>query len=405
MYQQLINGSGIPKMEDWCDTQFHVWVREAEIGWIGGDSETYVATLALGQRPLVMTISAAQPEIRLGATRAYFVWQLHEVQTHYSSFEANGRMLIPNLLMNNAEEPDDQPAHVDKGKRRAQEPSELTPLLGSTSVIVDEAIVSPNSRRNLRATLTTVFLVSLSICIVIFTIIALLAWSYASRASDLTPEGLLSHDLVIAGPDRVDVLNVTKEGVWLNVRVRVGMDAGRAIGINTDPRDGPFRDIWKAIGRWSVRTLDRVSVNMSTITITPEYDPSVALVSINVSPIELPLSVDPPSDLSWLTTVSIPVNLRLTSNSTEVQQFLKESWRTGNIAVHADVAHANVRGGGLNSTSWRTNFHAKVSSIHTAIHMKSKSKPFSFCFGLTYCSTTNTGSSPSWKTPSTSVTV
>ncbi|KAF9477671.1 hypothetical protein BDN70DRAFT_861510 [Pholiota conissans] len=272
--------------------------------------------------------------------------------------------------MNNNDEVEDHAAHVDKGKRRAVEPSELTPLLGSSSAIIDEAIVPADSHRNLRTTLTTVFLVSLSVCIVFFVVIALLAWSYASRASNLKPDDVLNNDLVFAGPDRVDVLNVTKEGVWLNVQGRVGMDAGRAININTDPDDGPFRDLWKAIGRWSVRTLDRVSVNMSTINITPEYDSSIALVSLDIAPIELPLSVDPPPDLSWLTPVSVPVYFRLTSNSTEVLQFLKESWHVGKIAVRADVSEAHIRGGSLNTTSWRSNFQTKLLDIRTAIHMK-----------------------------------
>ncbi|KAF8961431.1 hypothetical protein BDZ97DRAFT_1703298 [Flammula alnicola] len=274
----------------------------------------------------------------------------------------------------NTTEPLEQP-HVDKGKGRALDPTERTPLLGSSSTAIEEAITPADSRRRLRSTLTTVFLISLCICILGFVIIALLAWSYASRASHLKPEDILNDDLVFAGPDRVDVLNITDDGVWLNVRGRIGIDAGRAIDIGSDPDDGVFRDIWKTVGRWSVRTLDRVSVNMTTIRISPEYDTSVTLVYLDIQPIELPLSVDPPKDTSWLTPVSRPVHVRLTSNSTVVLQFLKDSWRRGALAVRAEVGQATIRGGGLNSDSWRSNFRGKLSNIRTSIHIRLPSIP------------------------------
>lgn len=281
--------------------------------------------------------------------------------------------------MNATDQPDDPSAHVDKGKQRAQDPTERTPLLGSSSALLNdaEASIPADSRRRLRATLTTVFLVSLSLCLILFVLLALLALSYASRASNLKPEDIVNHHLVFAGPDKVDVLNVTKEGVWLHVHGRIGLDAGKAIDINTDLEDGPLRELWKAIGRWSVRTLDKVSVNMSTITVTPEYD-TAPLVLLDIAPLELPLSVDPPDDLSWLTPVSTPVHVRLTANHTHVIEFLKESWRTGVLSVRTEVGQARVRGGGLDRASWRSTFHGRLSNIRTSIHIKSTSPPLSF---------------------------
>lgn len=276
------------------------------------------------------------------------------------------------LRMNATDQPNDSSAHVDKGKQRARDPTEHTPLLGSSSALLNdaEASIPANSHRRLRTTLTTVFLVSLSICITLFVVIALLALSYASKASNLKPEDIVNHHLVFAGPDKVDVLNVTREGVWLHVHGRIGLDAGQAIDINTDLEDGPLRELWKAIGRWSVRTLDKVSVNMSTITVTPEYD-TAPLVLLDIAPLELPLSVDPPQDLSWLTPVSAPVHVRLTANNTHVIEFLKESWRNGVLSVRAEVGQARVRGGGLDRTSWRSTFHGQLSNIRTSIRIQS----------------------------------
>lgn len=272
---------------------------------------------------------------------------------------------------------DAQLPHIDKGKQRAHEPSERTPLLGSSSALVNdaEAISIPESRRRLRTILTTVFLASLSVCIITFVLLAILAWSYASRASNLKPDDIVNHYLVFTGPDRVNVLNVTKDGVWLQVSGRIGMDAGSAIDVNSDPDDGPLRELWKAIGRWSVRTLDKVSVNMSTITVTPEYS-TIPLLSLDIAPMEVPLSVDPPSDMSWLTPVSTPVHIRLTANSTYVLDFLKQSWHTGTLSIGVQVGEARVRGGDLNRSSWRSTFYGKLSNIRTAIHIKCEQLPF-----------------------------
>ena len=262
--------------------------------------------------------------------------------------------------------------HVDKGKRRAQEFTERTPLLGSSSRATEDLDITPsNSHRRLRSQLTTVFLVSLSICIMSFVVVALFAWSYASKASHLTPEDIINQHLVFVGPNHVDILNITDDGgIWLNVGGQIGLDAGSAIGVDTDPEDDLFKDLWKAVGRWGVRRLERVSIHLSTITILPEHDPNTTLMTVDIPPIELPLSVDPPRNPSWLTHISTPVHFQLTTNTTLLLRFLKDSWLRGSLAVSANVGQATIRGGSLNLDTWRSMFHGKLSNIRTSIHMK-----------------------------------
>jgi hypothetical protein len=168
----------------------------------------------------------------------------------------------------------------------------------------------------------------------------------------------------------VDILNITDGGIWLNVGGQIGMDAGSAVGIETDPEDGLFRDLWKGIGRWSVRRLERVSVYLSTITILPEHDPHIILVAVDVPPIELPLTVDPPRDTSWLTHFSAPVHIQLTTNTTLLLQFLKDSWLRRSLAISANVGQVNIRGGSLNLDTWRSIFHGTLTDIRTSIRMK-----------------------------------
>ena len=271
------------------------------------------------------------------------------------------------------------PEHVDKGKRRASEPTERTPLLVSSSRVTGTQAEAPaDSRRRLRKKLTTVFLLSLSTCVIAFVLLALLAWSYASRVSALDPDAIIHQDLVFSGPNRVQVLHVSQAGAWLNVQGKIGMDAGKAIGVGSDPDDGLLKDLWKSFGRWSVRTLDRVAVNMTTIRIAPDYDPAETLFRLDIPSIEVPLTVDPPTDLSWLTTISTPVFVRPTSNTTLLHRFLKESWRRGSISVRAHVGQAVIRGGSLEGLDWRSRFSRRLSDIRTSIDMNCKFSLFFF---------------------------
>ena len=278
------------------------------------------------------------------------------------------------------EQPETIPEPVDKGKQRAREPSERTPLLASSSRIIEDHVAPPaHSNRRLWAKLTTVFLISLSICIVGFVLLALLAWSYASRASNLDPQDVISNDLVLSGPDKVDVLNVTDDGgIWVKVHGRIGMDAGKVIGVGSDPEDNILKDIWKAFGRWGVRTLDRVTVNLTTIIVVPEHDQTETLVTLEIPPIELPLTVNPPNDKSWLTPISTTIFIQPTSNSTLILHFLKDAWQHGTISVRAKVNQATIRGGAPEATDWRRRFQGKLSNIRTSVRMKRESPLINF---------------------------
>ncbi|KAJ3574879.1 hypothetical protein NP233_g1459 [Leucocoprinus birnbaumii] len=274
---------------------------------------------------------------------------------------------------------------VDKGKRRADVPTERTPLLqnesyGSTSR--DIALFTdtpPSSRQRLRSILTTVFLVSLSLCIIIAVFFSLLAWSYASKASRLVPDRLLNEDVVVDGPFGLDVLNTTDDGgLWLNVSGRVGFDAGHAIGVNKPSpgeSDNWLKQIWKAIGRWGIQTLDTVTVELDTIRVAPQSNQSILLLSAQLPPVELPLTVDPPRRThAWLTPIVTEVFVQPTRNGTVMANFLAESWKRGSFEVDARVRELRITGGGKNG-GWKANFHGKMKKVQTSIRMKIPSLP------------------------------
>lgn len=260
--------------------------------------------------------------------------------------------------------------HSAKGKGRAlpTDIDESTPLLASSSGTEHDPQPAPRRRRVVR-TLLSVFLLSLCFCVILILLVALLAYSLGSSASGASPEELIERGLVVRGPDRVDVLRITQEGgIWVQVKGRVGMNAGNVMGINPDDDDGLLRDWWKSFGRWSVHQVDRVSVNLTTINVTSGDD---HLAFVTLSPLDLPLTVNPPPDDTWLTELSLPVYILPTKNIPTLVKFLRESWQNGTIHVKADVSKAVVRAGSLNDGGWKSWLRVARTHVRSNVRMKS----------------------------------
>jgi hypothetical protein len=277
------------------------------------------------------------------------------------------------------------PRPLDKGKARQsvsyvdQEPTETSPLLASRSYDIhpdDENLESAgqsNHSGGLLSTLTTVFLITLSISILLVLLLLSLAYSYAAKASQLSNDVILNNGLVFRGPDAIDVLNISKHGdVWLRLDGRVGFDAGAIIGVKPDDNDNFWLDAWKAVGRWGIRNLDVVSLTLSSINISPQYNLSAQLVSIDVPPFQIPLTAIPPDDASWLTPMSLPVHIRPSNNVSAWLHFARESWRRGYAVAQATVARADIKGGGLRHSTWRSAFRVDRSNVTVGLNMKSK---------------------------------
>lgn len=271
---------------------------------------------------------------------------------------------------------------IDKGKQRAATPesSERTPLLPSTS---SHAIHQPHShlsnpgrspRQILVRKLLIVFFVSLVACVVALVLILLFALSYSSQVSSLTTQDILDRGLFVEGPDRVDVLNATKEdGVWIRVDGRVGLDMGRVLRVRPEDDDFVWTELWKAIGRWGVRKVGRLSIELSPVTVTSHGEPSVSLAVVTVPVIELPLSSNPPSSPEWLTQMSVQIHIRPTNNTKDLVHFAKDCWMSGVIQVSSDIPSIRVAGGRIREHSWRGSFGTERSNVSIAIRTKSES--------------------------------
>ena len=272
-----------------------------------------------------------------------------------------------------------------KGKSRAtnhQESTESTPLLASRShdSLSDDDDgdddIEPTSQSNptLVSTLTTVFLITLSISILLVLLLLSLAYSYAAQAFHISDDDILNNSLVLHGPDAIDILNISRHGdVWLRLDGRVGFDAGAIIGVKPDNDDNLWLGAWKAIGRWGIRNLDTVSLSLSSINITSQYDPATLLTSIASPPFQIPLTADPPDDLSWLIPMSVPVHIRPSKNVTAWLNFARESWRSGYVVAQATISHADIRGGPWEWRTWRSALRLSRSNLTFGLRMKSTS--------------------------------
>lgn len=265
---------------------------------------------------------------------------------------------------------------TDKGKRRAAtpEPSESTALLPSSSshtIHQSHHHVSPPElprHHSLVRRLIIVFSATLVACVVVLVLILLFALSYSSRVSDLTAHDVLDRGLFIEGPDRVDVLNVTKEGgVWVSVDCRVGLDMGGILGVRPDEGDLVWTELWKGIGRWGVGKVGRITIEPAQITVTSRSEPPLSLAVLTAPVIELPLSPDPPSGLEWLTPMSIPINIRPTNHTEDLVLFANESWLSGVIQVSATIPSIHVTGGGVHEDTWRNRFSTERSNVPISI--------------------------------------
>jgi len=277
-------------------------------------------------------------------------------------------------IMSLSHTPEDllNPSHKGKGRSGSSEVTEQTPLLGSQSNILpgDPENISL-AHRSLWSKLTLVFFASSGICLIVFLVLALIAYEYAARASSLSTEDLLNSALVTRGPDRVDVLSVTEDGgMWVKVAGGVGIDAGSVIDLSRDKRH--WLDFFDSWARWGIRKLDRVSVDLSTITVTPSYDNQLVLASLEAPWLEIPVTTDHPNDLSWLTNFSVPLFVRPTNNASALVQFLRDAWRNGAIAVHANVGRVVVRGGSLHETGWRRHLRVVRFDTQAVVRMPSQ---------------------------------
>ena len=263
----------------------------------------------------------------------------------------------------------------NKGKSRAQNPTETTPLLASSSNS-DSLAETPSSvargNHRLRSKLLYVFLFSLSFTIIVVISAALLAWSYAARVSSIPPGEVVSKAVFFRYPSHIDVLKAEKGVVWLQVQGKLGVDAGSILGVRRNPEgDGFFTSIWKSLGQWGIRRVGKVTVHFSPIHITPEYNLSLVLASVHIADLDVSLNPNPPTDKSWLSDVTVDLAVHPTSNTSVLLQFMEDSWSRGQIDLRTNSDAVTIRGGGIYEQGWRNLLLFSLTKLRVPLHFKS----------------------------------
>ncbi|KAI4524646.1 hypothetical protein K525DRAFT_262394 [Schizophyllum commune Loenen D] len=277
------------------------------------------------------------------------------------------------------EDPEDSPTRIGKGKARAP-PSERTPLLRdahtpSSSEDYPELEQAYPRRPPWRHILSR-FAYFLGLTLLFFglalAILAAVAWSYAARAQRVSPDDV-QRALVFRGPHRVDVLNVTDAGaIYVDVELDVGVDAGTVMDVNSDRDDNVLDRAWKSLGRWGVKRLDRVSVDLGALRLV---DGDTLLASLSIPPIELPLTTNPPRGTSWLTTMTTHVLLQPTNRTMDLVHFARKSWKDGFINLRVDIERVHVAGGALGDSSWRRRISQELRDVSADVKVEVPAVP------------------------------
>lgn len=282
-----------------------------------------------------------------------------------------------------------------KGKAEPRQATETTPLLeaGSSQVSGGEddldLVNSSVTRRRLWKRLIFVFILTLSLCLSIFLALGLLAYSYATRFSYLSPDDVLANGLVFQGPEKVDVINATDGGLWIRLDARVGVDAGSILGVNTVDDEGTLETLWKSFGRLGISILGTVTADVATVYVSSDR---ALLATVSAQPMQLPITSNPPHDPSWLTPVSVIIFVRPTDNSSDFIQFMEDSWRRGDASLRASVPKVVLWGGGPDGKGWRSMLTADFHNVKTRLSLPGRCfcVPFVFNLSTTFSSSSDT---------------
>ncbi len=271
------------------------------------------------------------------------------------------------------------PPKADKGK--AVDRSERTPLLSgpSHSRLDDEQQLGASDEHDGRSArrpawrgqLLTVLLVVITILLAGSLLFALLAWSYIPGR---TEEAQLTRGIVWRGPERIDIINVTESGIWVQMDGYLGVDADFMLGV--DKRDvgegdrGGGAAWWEGLrtsfARWAVQQVGELRVDIPD---TIEVYPSMAgldsrpLLSCQIAqsfPVPLTPALrsnDPPvfpphtgnpSVPAWLSPVTVVTQVSPLAHPADLLEFARQGWKKGKIEAELRISevHVSAVGGG-----------------------------------------------------------
>ena len=248
-----------------------------------------------------------------------------------------------------------------KGKARA-EPTERDALLSSSSSSDRLLVEAPPRRiRHVRGILAIALIVLGSFILAVFLFLALLAYSFKPSEEEL---GLLpTTAFTYAGPDDIHVLNVTDDGILVQVSLRCGIDMNTVLGLYRYSGISRKEDAiaigmrgtgakwWESVRRWAAhRVLDRlpaktVEVNVTDpILIFPSHFESPPLLSLRVlDNLTIPLVTGVDRDSSWLQPLTFTALAKPIASTGQLWDFVQHAWTVGEAKVVISVRRAEAK--------------------------------------------------------------
>lgn len=261
-----------------------------------------------------------------------------------------------------------------KGKGKSTRPTERDPLLASSSRFIATQPLqafdtTPNRSHflppRLRSILFTVLIVLASLLVSAILFVALLAYSFRPSPSELS--ALQKDSFKYLPPEGVKVLNITEDGILVNITVRCAINADRALGIQGFADDdekaaavqsglrGIGADWWEVLRRWTAhKALDQlplqaISVHIPDhINIFPHHVHSQPLLSVSVlSPLLVPLLYglplgSSPSETYWLVPVTFTAIAKPIASTGQLWEYAQHAWADGQARVVVGISKVEV---------------------------------------------------------------
>ncbi|KAG8940648.1 hypothetical protein FRC03_005225 [Tulasnella sp. 419] len=265
-----------------------------------------------------------------------------------------------------------------KGKAPAVAMDERTPLLSSSSSTENEteASFSTGDSHQFRNNRTRKFLyIALFLVIISFLgilcILVLAASSYAAPASHRSTEDILRNGVVLKGPTNVEFGNVTQDGITIQLEGLVGINADWLLALDEN-RGGLFSGLRRSFGRWVIGTVKSVTVTSSAVGVYIPFSrrlhriPTDPLLTLNLPEINIPLTTRPPDDDSWLTPISLPLQVKVEQSDDVLLEFLQNVWEMNRVLVTVKADEVRVCGG-ESSGGWRSWFNTRKTNVEKIV--------------------------------------
>lgn len=224
--------------------------------------------------------------------------------------------------------------------------------------------ISP--RRSWRDRLVIPLIIACSILFAMCLFLGLLLASFIPSEKERED---IADAVIFKGPENIQILNVTKSGVWVNVEGHLGIDMDKILGVDMSGKQVPdgqrgggsvwWEDLRTSFGRTLVQTIGPMEVeSIHGLEIwTTGSNPQSLLQAKLPNNIPIPLSTHVSSYVSafssdtsdkveaippWLTALHIPLQVQLHA-PTKLLSFAKKGWTEGCIDVELRVSRVIVR--------------------------------------------------------------